>query len=545
MMRPNEVPMQSLMMDFPLTLDVVLRRAETLFPARPIVSRRADRSLSRTTWGEVGRRARRLAAALAASGVRPGDRVGTLAWNHSRHLEAYFGIPLCGAVLHTLNLRLHPSELEYIIAHGGDRAILVDQSLLPLLDRVHPSLRDVQLIVMGEGEEAPPAGMTDYEAFLESLGSPGWEPPTLAETDAAAMCYTTGTTGAPKGVLYSHRSMVLHSFVLGLADTFGLSERDMCLPVVPMFHVNAWGLPYGAALFGAGLAMPGPHLDPESLLDLFASAGVTFGAGVPTIWLGVLRAIDAHPGRWDLSRLKGLAVGGAAAPPGLIEGFDRHDIRIVHAWGMTETSPIGTVSRVPPDLEHEAADTQLGIRATQGRPAPLVEIRARDQAGLVKWDGRTLGELEVRGPWVASAYYQAPEGATAFTDDGWFGTGDVVTIDPRGFVHIQDRSKDLVKSGGEWISSIALENALMGHPAVAEAAVIAVPDLRWGERPLAVVVLAEGMRASPEELRAFLAPRVAKWWLPERFEFVQSIPRTSAGKFKKTELRARYAQSPG
>ncbi len=357
------------------------------------------------------------------------------------------------------------------------------------------------------------------------------------------MCYTSGTTGRPKGVVYSHRSLVLHSLVAALPDVKNISRRDTLLPVVPMFHANAWGLPYAAALTGAAMVLPGPHLDAESVLDLLASEHVTITAGVPTVWMAVLQAIDAEPDRWDLSALKALVVGGSAAPRSLLEGFDRHGLTIVHAWGMTETSPLGSVCRLPLDLDDADDDAQYTYRARQGIASPFVEIRARgDDGELVPWDDTAMGELEVRGPWVARAYHRG-QGEEKFSDDGWFATGDVVTIDPRGNLKICDRSKDLVKSGGEWISSVDLENLLMAHPSVAEAAVIAIPDDRWGERPLAVIVTRDGAEVGADALREHLAAQYAKWQIPDRFEFIDEIPRTATGKFKKTALREQFVDA--
>ena len=341
--------------------------------------------------------------------------------------------------------------------------------------------------------------------------------------------------------MYSHRALAVHSLALCMTDTFGIGERDIVLPVVPMFHVNAWGLPYACLMAGASLVLPGPHLDPPSLIELFERERVTFTAGVPTIWLGLLQLLDASPGAHDLSSLRALLVGGSAAPPAMIRGFqERHGLRVVHAWGMTETAPLATIATVPPDLARASEEEQYGARYRQGRPSPFIEIRARGEQGLVPWDARTMGELEVRGPWIAGAYYNDDEAVDRFTEDGWFRTGDIVTIDERGAIAIQDRAKDLIKSGGEWISSIALETALMGHPAVAEAAVIAVADEKWGERPLAAVVLKQEQQTTADELRAFLGDRFVSWWVPERFEFVDEIPRTSTGKFKKSVLRERF-----
>jgi fatty-acyl-CoA synthase len=529
--------MHGLMMDFPLTLATIFRRAETLFGGREIVTRQPDKSLHRYCYRDFADRTRRLASALATLGVRPGDRVATLAWNHYQHLELYFGVPLGGGILHTLNLRLHPDELAYIINHADDRVIMVDRSLVPLFDQIRPRVRVRDVIVI-DGDRTVD-GMLDYESIL-AAATPRADFEDVDERTAAAMCYTTGTTGRPKGVLYSHRALVLHSMAISMGDAVGVCERDVMTPVVPMFHANAWGLPYAGVMMGSKFVLPGQHLDPASLADLYQRERVTITAGVPTIWMGLLQLLDKEPGRYDLSSLRTLFVGGAAAPRAMIEGFEtRHRLRVVHGWGMTETAPVGTLSHVPPDLESAPSDVQFRQRAKQGRPLPFVEVRARNDEGLVAWTGRTMGELEIRGPWIAAAYFKDND-PTRFTADGWFKTGDIVTIDERGTVDIQDRCKDLIKSGGEWISSIALENALMGHPAVAEAAVVAIPHPTWGERPLAVVVLKPGATATPDTLRAFLAPQFSKMCLPDAFEFVEAIPRTSAGKFLKSALREQF-----
>ena len=522
--------------DYQLTLDRVVERAARFHPEREIVSRRPDRGLHRATYAAIAEEARRLAGGLSDRGIEPGDRVATLLWNQPEHLAVYFGIPAMGAVVHTLNPRLHPDELAYIVNHAEDRAIIVDETLLGVLESVRGARDFDQVIVVGHSEEAP-AGDTPYRELIETATPAAW--PTLDERQAAAMCYTSGTTGRPKGVTYSHRSAVLHCLGAALPDALDISSRDTILPVVPMFHANAWGLPYAAAFTGARLVLPGPHLDAESVLELLESERVTMTAGVPTVWMTILSALDAEPGRWDLSSLRRMVVGGAAVPQSMIEGFERHGLEVLQAWGMTETSPLGTVCHASAALE-DGSSEQYAYRARQGVATPLVEIRARNEAGEVPWDDETMGELEVRGPWVAGGYHGG-EGGEKFTEDGWFATGDVVTIDPGGCIKICDRAKDLVKSGGEWISSVDMENLLMAHPAVAEAAVIAVPDERWGERPLAVVVApAEGSEASADQLREHLSAGFAKWQLPERFEYVDEIPRTATGKWKKTALRERF-----
>ena len=528
------------MMDFQLTLPAILRRAEQFHGGKEIVSRLPDRSLHRYTYADFVRRTKQLALALRELGVQSGDRVATFGWNHHQHLEAYFGIPAADAVLHTLNLRLHPNDLTYIANHAEDKVILVDKGLFPLFEKFRAQINPKHVVVVSEDGTAPD-GTIEYEQLLSGFDESHFVYPELNEHQAAAMCYTSGTTGRPKAVLYSHRAIVLHSLGSALADSLGICGGDVTLPVVPMFHANGWGFPFTATMVGAKQVFPGPYLDAASLLDLFERERVTITGGVPTIWLGILGVLDKEPTKYDLSALRAMAVGGSAAPESMIRAFrERHGLNVVHAWGMTETTPLGTVSLLTSDLADAPEDVKYEYRAKQGRPCPFVEIRVRNDEGIAPWDGATMGELEVRGPWVASAYYNSPGSEDRFTEDGWFKTGDIATIDPRGYMKIQDRSKDVIKSGGEWISSVELENALMGHPAIAEAAVISIPDARWAERPLAACVLKEGHQATADELRDFLAPNFAKWWLPDHIVFVEQIPKTAVGKFLKSALRDQF-----
>jgi fatty-acyl-CoA synthase len=528
------------MMQFPLTLAPILERTGRLFGAVEIVSRLPDKSIRRSNYGEVCGKARSLAAALAAAGVGRGDRVATLMWNHAWHLEAYFGVPVSGSVLHMLNPRLHPDELAYIVNHAGDRVLLVDDVLLPVYEKLRGKVNLERVIAVATSSQGLPPEYQSYEDFLQQ-GAAGYEAPQLDENEAAAMCYTSGTTGVPKGVVYSHRALVLHSFCAALPDNFGISQADCILPIVPMFHANAWGCPYAAGMIGAKQVLPGPNLDAIGLLDLLEQEKVTRSAGVPTIWMGILEALDRHPGRWKLQPGLRVLSGGSAVPEFLIRGFDRHGIDMRQAWGMTELSPLGTVCTVKSGPSEVPACERTAVRAKQGTQVPFVEIRAMAGEREVPWDGETMGELHVRGPWIAASYYNLPDQQERWTADGWFRTGDVATIDAGGYVKIADRAKDLIKSGGEWISSVDLENALMDHPAVREAAVIAIPHPKWAERPLAAVVLKDGCAATPEELRSHLARKFSRWQLPDAIVFVPEIPRTSVGKFQKSRLREMFA----
>ena len=531
---------EGLVQDFQLTLPYILRRAEQLYGHREIVTRRPDKSFHRHTYADFVSRTKKLAVALGNLGLESGDRVGTLGWNTYQHLEAYFGIPASGLVLHTLNPRLHEDDLTYIANHAEDKVMLVDESLVPVFEKVSRRTGVEHTVVVTESGDVPD-GMISYEDLIGDADEADFEYPDFDEKQAAAMCYTSGTTGRPKGALYSHRSMVLHSMMAAMGNTFALSEADCVLPVVPMFHVNAWGLPFASVLVGSKLMMPGPNLDPASVLEDLEQEEVTLTAGVPTVFLAVLQALDAEPEKYDMSKLRAMVIGGSAAPKGVIRDYkERHGIEIVHAWGMTEMSPIGTVANLTTEMEKLPEEEQLDYKAKQGYPVPFVEIRARGDEGFVPWDGATMGELEVRGPWVASSYYEAPEGDDKFTDDGWFKTGDVVTIDRFGFIQITDRSKDLIKSGGEWISSVELENALMAHPAVSQACVIAIPHEKWDERPLAAIVLMEGESVTEDELHGHLEEDFARFWLPDAYEFVETIPMTATGKFQKLKLREQF-----
>jgi len=538
--RRREAQMRGTMMDFPLTLTTLLERAGRLFPHVEILSRKPDRSVVRTNYGTFYKRARRLASALTKLGLQPGDRVASMMWNHVGHLEAFFGVPCAGGILHTLNLRLHPHEIAAIAQHARDRFLLIDDVLLPVLEEFRADAPFEKVIVAPYGcGGAVPEGFLNLEKLLAEA-SDDFTYPTIDENDGAAMCFTSGTTGCSKGVVYSHRALVLHSFASCAADAFALSNSDTVLPVAPMFHANAWGVPYTSVMTGARLLLCGPNVDPEGLLDWMVAERATFVNGVPTVWIGVLDTLEKNPGRWKFDRPVRIICGGTAPPMELIRRLDAHGLHLIHLWGMTETTPLATTGRLKAEMREWPKENQYEMRAKQGWPVPFMELRTMRPEGEAPWDSETPGEIEVRGPWVASHYFESPDQAHRWTSDGWFKTGDVATIDSHGVVKIVDRAKDLVKSGGEWISSVDLENTLMGHPAVKEACVVGVPHPKWQERPLAAVVLKDGKTAKPEELREFLAAKFAKWQLPDAFVFVEAIPRTSVGKFKKTALREQF-----
>lgn len=538
--------MQGLMMDYPLTLQHALDRATRLFGRKEIVTQ-TEGEPHRYTYREWGQRVAQLANALAKAGVTSGERIATFAWNNYRHLELYYAVPCMGAVLHTLNIRLFVEQLIYIINNAEDKIIFVDGDLVPLLESFAEQLPTVKLyVIMGDAPHS--AGKlqpsVDYETFIgDQLTTYAW--PQLDENAAAAMCYTSGTTGNPKGVVYSHRSIFLHSMSLGMADNKGLSERDTILPIVPMFHANAWGQPHAGVMLGANIVLPSRFMDPLRIANLMINEDVTVAAGVPTIWIGMLSLLEKEPMRFP--KLRAIYCGGSAVPKALIEGLYKHDINIVQAWGMTETSPLASVSKLRSYQDDLPLEEQFRIKAKQGTAVPGVDFRVVDmETGQeVPWDNTTFGELQVRGPWIAKAYYKDELASNKFVD-GWFGTGDVAVVDEDGMLQLVDRTKDLVKSGGEWISSVELEGLIMGHPKVLEASVIGIPDERWSERPLACVVAKPDYvgKVTKEEILDFLRPQVAKWWLPDDVVFIDSVPKTSVGKFDKKVLRSRFG-TPG
>jgi len=527
--------MQSTMQDRPLNINAIFEHGRKVYPDSEVVTFTGE-GARRASFAEVAARSKRLAAALTRLGIKEGDRVGTFCWNAQEHLEAYFTIPCMGAVLHTLNLRLFPDQLTYVINHAEDRVIIIDDSLVPLLARVAADLKTVEhFIVVGGGDATALGDVLRYEELL-AAESGDFQWPEIEERSAAAMCYTSGTTGNPKGVVYSHRSTFLHSLAICSGSVFALTEHDRILPIVPMFHANAWGLPYAGWFAGSDFVMPSRFLQAEPLCRLIEAERPTFSGAVPTIWNDILRYAESHT--VDLSSIRMIACGGSAVPRSLMEKFQqRHNVRIVQAWGMTETSPLAAVALIPKCCE---PGQEMDWRSKTGRVVHGVDLRIVDNGKEVDWDGESIGEIEVRGPWITASYYG--EDTPEKFDEGWLRTGDVGTINRQGFIQITDRSKDVIKSGGEWISTVELENALMGHPDVIEAAVIGVPDDRWDERPLACVVMREGVSADPEVLRAFLGERVAKWWVPERWAFISEVPKTSVGKFDKKVLRAQREQ---
>jgi fatty-acyl-CoA synthase len=527
--------MQSTMQDAPLLIRDIVRHGEWLYADKKIFTVTAD-GVNEATFFEVSKRAERLAAALRELGVNEGDRVATFMWNNQAHMEAYLAIPCMGAVLHTLNIRLFPEQLAYIIQHAHDEIIIVDNSLVPLLAKVRDQMPSVRHIIVNGPDTSGLLGDTlDYDTLVNAQ-QPGFDWPDLDERSAAIMCYTSGTTGNPKGVVYSHRSTWLHSMASTSANSIGLCEKDRCLLIVPMFHVNAWGCAFTSFLAGIELIMPQMFLQGEPIVKVISELHPTVSLGVPTIWNDVLRAAEQAE-HADFSSLRGILAGGSQVPRFMIEAFrDRYGIDLIQGWGMTETSPLAAVSippsGTPPELE-------IDYRAKAGRVVAGVQLRITDEAGnVLERDGKTIGEFEIRGPWITGSYFGVDDPEKFH--DGWLRTGDIGTLDAEGFMVVSDRSKDVIKSGGEWISSVELESTMMGHPKVFEAAVVAVPDPKWQERPLCCVVLEPGAEVSVDELRAYLLERVAKWWVPEYWTFLDAIPKTSVGKFDKKVLRSRY-----
>jgi len=530
-----------LIMDTPLTLTHFFERSVRLFAGKTLATRVPSRPLFRYTYVDFAERTRRLAGVLASLGIQRGDRVATLAWNSHRHLEIYWAAPLSGAVLHTLNFRLSAQDLTYIINNAGDSVIFVDASVWPVLAPIRDRLRTVKrIVIMCDTPEATvPAGLDEYEALL-AQATPVASWPELEERQACGMCYTSGTTGHPKGVVYTHRAVFLHALASSMIDVLAISENDVILHVVPMFHANAWCVPYAGVMTGATQIFAGPSVQPRDICEIVQAEKVTFVGAVPTVWIAIKELVEREG--FDLSSIRCIPIGGSAAPRSLIELFDKKfDAQMLHAWGMTEMTPLGTVSRLKSYMREWSDDQRYTVRAKQGYPAVCVDLRIVDEVGReLPWDGRSMGEIQVRGPWIVRAYYDNPESADRFTGDGWFRTGDIATIDPEGYIQITDRTKDVIKSGGEWISSVDLESMIMGHPNVLEAAVIAVPHPRWVERPLACVVPRPGMTVEPAEILDFLRPQVAKFQLPDAIVIIDSVPKTSVGKFDKKVLRERF-----
>ncbi len=537
--------MLGLMMDTPLTITSIMRHAQRNFARREILSVTVDNPLHRSTFGEVFRRAAKLADALRLAGIKPGDRIGTLAWNDYRHLELYYAVSCMGAVLHTVNPRLFPQQVAYIINHAADRLLFVDPLVLPLIEKLRPALKAVeQVIVLTDDAHLPDTAqgtLTSYESFIES-GSEAFDWPELDERTASSLCYTSGTTGNPKGVLFNHRSTVLHAYASALKDTLGIGHHDTVLAVVPMFHANAWGLPYSGAMVGCRLVFPGPKMgDGAALAALITGERITLAAGVPTVWQLLLN--HARQAGIKLSPLKSVLVGGSACPVSIMDEFrETHGVHTVHAWGMTEMSPLGTANVLPADYQALPKPEQDALRMKQGRAVFGVELKIVDDAGTeLPWDGKTTGLLLVRGPWVCSDYYALGTPSESHLADGWFATGDVAAIAADGVIQITDRAKDVIKSGGEWISSIDLENLAAGHPKVLQAAVIGIPHPKWDERPLLIVAARPGESPTRDELLGWLEGKVAKWWIPDDVVFVEAIPLTATGKISKLELRQQFA----
>jgi fatty-acyl-CoA synthase len=532
--------MQGLMQDYPLTLTHFFHRAERLFPKKEVVTA-TPAGVERTSYGDWAERTRRLGGALDTLGVSGDGRVGSFAWNTARHLELYFAAPCTGRVLHTLNIRLFPEQLVYIVNHAEDEVIFADQSLMaalwPLMDQF-TTVKHVVVMDDGKGDVPDDPRIVSYADLLAESKPVDFH--VDDERRAGSMMYTSGTTGNPKGVVYSHRSMFLHTLGAMSADSLGVRESDVILPVVPMFHANAWGLAHAAVGAGATLVMPGSDLSGPAIAELMESERVTVAAGVPTIWMGVLPLLEGR----DVSSLRAIPCGGSAVPKALSEGFRKTTgLPLLQAWGMTETSPIASVCHIRSSLRAKSEEELAAVRTSGGNAVPGVEVRVveTDTTNELPWDGKSSGELQVQGPWIASTYYNDDRAAESFTPDGWLRTGDVATIDPDGYIRLVDRTKDLIKSGGEWIGSVEVENEIMAHPKVAEAAVIGVTHARWSERPLACVVVKPGEDLTKEELLTFLEPRMAKWWLPDDVVFIDEVPKTSVGKFSKKTLRERFA----
>ena len=537
--------MKSTMMQVPLSTNQILERAGRYFGTSDVMGRRPDKSIYQRSYAEVYRRARQLAQALREkAGIAPGEAVATISWNHAWHLECYFGIPAAAAVLHTINLLLTPEEIAYIMVDAGDRLLIIDDVLLPVWEKVRPLLRQPpRVVVVPFGGAALPGGYESFEDFIAD-DAIAYQYPVQDENEAVGMCYTSGTTGRPKGVVYSHRSMMLHAITGCIPDIFGIAGRDKILVVTPMFHANAWALPFSALMVGADLILPGPHMGGDDLLELIERSQATIAVGVPTIWAMLLQSMEATVSTRPLALAKGfrMLVGGAPMPAVMIERFAKFGINVVHGWGMTETSPIGSFTIIKTKHDALPPEQQYALRAMQGVAAPFVDMRITNARSEEQpWDGVSTGEVQVRGPWISGSYHNAPDhDPEKFTADGWLRTGDIATINAEGYMRIVDRSKDLIKSGGEWISSIELENLALKHPAVAEAAVVAIAHPKWDERPLVIVVTRPGMELDGSTLRAFMAPHLARFQVPDDFEFVESIPRTATGKFLKNTLRDLY-----